>query len=57
MTFNHNGLHFEAWEGGLIVSRNGEKVLQAIDVFRKGVPAAEDVIKVYETLIKISEEK
>ena len=57
MTFNHNGLHFEAYEGGLVVSKDGVKVLQAFDVFRKGVPAAEDVIKVYETLIKISEEK
>lgn len=57
MTFNHNGLHFEAWEGGMRVSKNGKDVLRAIDVFRKGVPAAEDVIKIYETLIKISEEK
>ncbi len=57
MTFNHNGLHFEAWKGGMRVSKNGKDVLRAIDVFRKGVPAAEDVVKVYETLIKISEEK
>lgn len=57
MTFNHNGLHFEAWEGGMRVSKNGKDILRAIDVFRKGVPAVEDVIKVYETLIKISEEK
>ena len=57
MTFNHNGLHFEAWEGGLIVSKNGEKVLQAFDVFRKGVPAAEDVIKIYEIMLKMSEDK
>lgn len=57
MTFNHNGLHFEAWEGGMRVSKNGKDILRVIDVFRKGVPAAEDVIKVYETLIKISEEK
>lgn len=57
MTFNHNGLHFEAWEGGMRVSKNGKDILRVIDVFRKGVPAAEDIIKVYETLIKISEEK
>ena len=55
--FEHNGLHFDCWEGGMIVTKRGEKVLQAFDVFRKGVPAAKDVIKVYETLMKISEEK
>ena len=57
MTFNHNGLHFEAYEGGLVVSKDGEKVLQAFDVFRKGVPAAEDVIKIYEIMLKMSEDK
>ena len=57
MTFNHNGLHFEAYEGGLIVKRNGVVELQAIDVFRNGVPAAEKVVKFYEALVKISEEK
>ena len=57
MTFNHNGLHFEAWEGGLIVSKNGEKVLQAIDVFRKGVPSMTEVIKIYEIMLKMSEDK
>ena len=57
MTFNHNGLHFEAWEGGLIVSKNGEKVLQAIDVFRKGVPTMAEVIKIYEIMLKMSEDK
>ena len=48
MTFNHNGLHFEAYEGGLIVKKDGELQLQAIDVFRNGVPAAEKVVKFYE---------
>ena len=57
MTFNHNGLHFEAYEGGLIVKRNGVVELQAIDVFRKGVPSADKVIKCYETMIQMSEEK
>ena len=57
MTFNHKGLHFEAWEGGMRVSKNGKDVLRAIDVFRNGVPAAEEVIKFYETLMKISEDK
>ncbi len=57
MTFNHNGLHFEAYEGGLIVKKDGELQLQAIDVFRKGVPAAEKVVKLYEALVKISEGK
>ncbi|MCR5765653.1 MAG: hypothetical protein K6G09_06725 [Treponema sp.] len=57
MTFNHNGLHFEACEGSLIVSKDGEKVLQAFDVFWKGVPSVAEVIKCYEIMIKISEEK
>ena len=57
MTFNYNGLHFEAWEGGMSVSKNGKDVLRAIDVFRNGVPAAEKVVKFYEALVKISEKK
>ena len=57
MTFNYNGLHFEAWKGGMSVSKNGKDVLRAIDVFRNGVPAAEKVVKFYEALVKISEEK
>lgn len=57
MTFNHNGLHFEAYEGGLIVKKDGELQLQAIDVFRKGVPSADKVIKCYEAMIQMSEEK
>lgn len=52
MTFNHNGLHFEAYEGGLIVSKNGEKVLQAFDVFRKGVPSKEKIIEFYDSFVK-----
>ena len=57
MTFNHNGLHFEAYEGGLIVKKDGELQLQAIDVFRKGVPTMAEVIKIYEIMLKMSEDK
>lgn len=56
MTFNYNGLHFEAYEGGLIVSKNGEKVLQAFDVFRKGIPPKEKIIKFYNALLEMSGE-
>ena len=52
MTFNHNGLHFEAYEGGMIVSKDGEDVMRVIDVFRKGVPPKDEIIKFYNALVK-----
>ena len=55
--FNHNGLHFDCWEGGMIVTEKGEKVLQVFDVFRKGVPSMAEVIKFYEIMLKMSEDK
>ena len=56
MTFNHNGLHFEAYEGGMIVSKDGEDVMRVIDVFRKGVPPKDEIIKFYNALVKMSGE-
>ena len=56
MTFDHNGLHFDAWEGGLIITENGEKVLQAFDVFRKGIPPKEKIIEFYNALLEMSGE-
>lgn len=56
MEFDYNGLHFDCWEGGLIVTENGEKVLQAFDVFRKGIPPKEKIIKLYDFAMKIFEE-
>ena len=56
MTFNHNGLHFEAYEGGMIVSKDGEDVMRVIDVFRKGVPPKDEIIKFYNALVKMSRE-
>jgi len=52
MEFYHNGLHFDCWEGGMIITENGEKVLQAFDVFKKGVPPKEKIISFYENFIK-----
>ena len=52
MTFNHNGLHFEAWEGGMRVSKNGKDILRAIDVFRKGIPSKEKIIEFYDGFVK-----
>lgn len=56
MEFDFNGLHFNAWEGGMIVTKNGEDVMRVIDVFRKGVPPKDEIIKFYNTLIKMSRE-
>ena len=54
--FNHNGLHFDCWEGGMIVTEKGEKVLQVFDVFRKGIPPKEKIIKFYNALLEMSGE-
>ena len=56
LTFNHNGLHFEAYEGGLIVKKDGELQLQVFDVFRKGIPSKEKIIKFYNALLEMSGE-
>ena len=56
MEFDHNGSHFDCWEGGMIVSEKGEKVLQVFDVFRKGIPPKEKIIKFYNALVKMSRE-
>ncbi len=52
MEFVHNGLHFDCWEGGMIVTEKGEKVLQVFDVFRKGVPSKEKIIEFYDGFVK-----
>jgi hypothetical protein len=56
MQFYHNGLHFDCWEGGMIVTDKGEKVLQVFDCFRKGIPPMDKIIKFYEALQKMCEE-
>ena len=56
MEFDFKGLHFDCWEGGMIVTERGEKVLQAFDVFRKGVPPKDEIIKFYNALVKMSGE-
>ena len=54
--FDHNGLHFECYKGGMIVTENGEKVGQCFDVFTKFMPPKEDIIKFWEALNKMSKE-
>ena len=56
MEFDFKGLHFDAWEGGMIVTEKGEKVLQVFDVFRKGIPPKEKIIKFYNVLLEMSGE-
>ena len=56
MEFDHNGLHFDCWEGGMIVTKRGEKVLQVFDVFHKGIPPKEKIIKFYNALLEMSGE-
>lgn len=56
MEFDHNGLHFECYKGGMIVTQNGEKVGQCLDVFTKFIPPKEDIIKFWEALNKMSKE-
>lgn len=50
--FDHNGLHFECYKGGLLVTKDGEKVGQCFDVFTKSMPSKEDIIKFWEVLNK-----
>jgi hypothetical protein len=56
MEFDFKGLYFDAWEGGMIVSKDGEDVMRVIDVFRKGVPPKDEIIKFYNALVKMSGE-